>query len=126
MKFKYGDLVYHKMSTGPQYGGITALQVMEYDHKKRKYKCVSFDTYIIYDDAISFAYVKEDELEFINKITDEREFYINGQVPFPKNMDDTYFDIYDWEKNESKLIRKSLRQRKDIHKIPISNQINKL
>lgn len=118
MKFKYGDLVFYKSSTGPQYGGISALQVMEYDYNKRKYKCVSFDTYIIYDDAISFAYVKEDELEFMNEITDEKEFYINGQVPFPKDMDDTYFNIYDWEKNESKLIRKRLRQRKNVHKIP--------
>lgn len=122
MKYKYGDLVYHKSSTGSQYGGISALQVMEYDRERKKYKCVSFDTYTIYDDAISIAYVKEDELEFMSKITDEKEFYVKGNVPFPKNMDDTYFNVYDWNGNESKLIRNRVRQRKDIYKIPTLNK----
>lgn len=105
MKFKYGDLLYHIPTSQPYYAGATVVQVLDYDKKRKKYRCVCFDTYIIYE-SYFIVYICEEELDYLNTLTDTKSLYIDGKPPFPINIDDTYVDICDDENGKCKLIRK--------------------
>lgn len=125
MKYKYGDILYHILSSSPYYAGATVVQVLEYDEIRKKYKCVNFDTLCPYSDFF-IIYFYEEELDYINNhftgtgFLNEKEYYIDDKPPFPINLDDTYTDIYDSIGGiKSALIRKSIRRRKNLNSVPI-------
>jgi len=112
MKFKFGDLVYHKPTTDVDVIEPYALQVLGFDARKKKYKCIFFTTPFFYE-VITIWYCAEDELDYLEKIQDVGDYLVQGTIPFPDpNVDDSYLEIYDVSNKEISLIRKPIRERK--------------
>lgn len=110
MKFKFGDLVYYKPTSGPKYHGISVMQVISYDKKRRKYKCIDIDEADCVPYKISYTSTKD--MDFLRKVENEEDYQKNGKAPF--SLDDIqkmdpFLNIYDCEGRKSTLIRKAVR-----------------
>lgn len=105
MKFKYGDFVYIPKE------GVSEMQVIDFDEKKQKYRCVFFCSYSPGDDATAIEFVAEEELDLIRN--DKGEYEYQDEEPFfPRDIDQNYFDIYEYIDGKDVLIRKEFRKRK--------------
>ncbi|MCH5180527.1 MAG: hypothetical protein J1F32_04895 [Erysipelotrichales bacterium] len=109
MKFHFGDIVYNVSFLEDNSTGIDYMQVMEYDENMQKYKCISFDA-LAPQSFFTIIYFKEEDIDFIDKVDPIRaRWYLEGGPIFPKNLDDNYYDIYEFDGKKQKLIRKAFR-----------------
>ncbi|MCH5172537.1 MAG: hypothetical protein J1F31_06905 [Erysipelotrichales bacterium] len=109
MKFYFGDIVYNVHSFKLNPNGIGYMQVMEYDENMKKYKCISFDALAPHS-FFTIIYFKEEDIDLVYNISpDHARCYLEGGPIFPKNLDDNYYDIYEFDGKKQKLIRKAFR-----------------
>ncbi len=124
MKFTFGDIVYHVPFAKAYTTGIDYLQIIEYDSVKQKYKCIDFDS-LAPTSSMFICYIKEDELDFARNIDQNAEKYFkwNGKPLVPKNFDDLYYAVYDYDGLQQKIIRKAIKHRKD-YEVPVKKDNN--
>ena len=108
MKFNYGDLVYSLYDKS--YGDM---MIIRYDTKTNRYLCICNDGLDLIG-SIYFELLLEDEIALLNDnllpgsltYNSLQEIYLSM---YPNNMDTNYYDIYQNDKNESKIYRKAFR-----------------
>lgn len=86
------------------------MQVISYDKKRRKYKCIDIDEADCVPYKISYTSTKD--MDFLRKVENEEDYQKNGKAPF--SLDDIqkmdpFLNIYDCEGRKSTLIRKAVR-----------------
>lgn len=47
MKYKYGDILYHILSSSPYYAGATVVQVLEYDEIRKNISVLFLIHYVL-------------------------------------------------------------------------------
>lgn len=112
MKFEFGDYVYHILFAKAYPNGIDYLQILEYDSVKQKYKCIAFDS-LAPTSSMYICYIKEEDLDFVYNVDSsfEKKFKCNGKPLVPKNVDDLYYEVYDFDGLHQTLIRKAIKHR---------------
>lgn len=114
MKFAFGDIVYHIPFAKAYQNGIDYLQILEYDSVKQKYKCIDFDS-LAPTSSMYICYIKEEDLDFAYNVDSfsEKKFKCNGKPLVPENVDDLYYEVYDFDGLQQTLIRKAIKHRVD-------------
>lgn len=114
MKYKCGDFVY--ISDVNNTDSIYPLQIIDYDEKNDKYRCVSSSTYSPGDDGTFICIVSSkyiDAYEFTDSCENKDCFRLpNGDLLFPSNIDQNFFDICEYFDGKMVLIRRAFRRRK--------------
>lgn len=119
MKFEFGDIVYNIPFAKAYPNGIDYLQILEYDSVKQKYKCIDFDS-LAPTSSMFICYIKEEELDFACNIdpSAEKKFKWKEKPLVPKNFDDSYYEVYDFDGLQQKLIRKAIKHQND-YDVPV-------
>ena len=112
MKYSFGDLVYHTPTFCIHDSYANPLQIIGYDPKRKKYKCMDFSLGYIYE-VLTIWYCNENELDYLENVANVNDYLVDGIIPFPDpNIDDTYYEHYDVDGTEIKQIgRASCRER---------------
>ncbi len=103
MKYKKGDLVQYVPF--PNYDEGDVMFIMSFDEKRNKYKCFNIDVYDFCQNP-SIEFIKEEEL-LPYKPRYEDEVYEN--ITLKEDFDELYYPIYEYDKDEVKLIRKTYK-----------------
>ena len=110
MKFSFGDIVYHGPLAKAYPNGIDYMQIISYDLIRQKYKCMQFDS-LAPMSSMCICYIEEEDLDFACNVDPfaEKNFKCNGKPLVPKNVDDLYYEVYDFDGLQQTLIRKAIR-----------------
>ena len=110
MKYKFGDLVYHKPTSTPE--DPTALEVIDYCEKRNKYVCMFFTMSFPYE-VLTIWLCDEHDLGYLSEVDDINDYMIDGKPLIQaKNIDYDYFEIYEPIGNKQIEIRGALKKRK--------------
>ena len=126
MKFEFGDLVYSipesKESTFLDY-----MQVLAYDQTRQKYKCIVIDRCETID-LMQIVYIREDEIDYARLIDPDAEtdYKWDGKPIVPKNFDEYYYEVYDVNGLERKLVRNAIKHFRKEGEIPLLKERRKI
>lgn len=120
MKYKFGDLVYHKPTSLPE--DPTALEVIDFCKKKNKYICIFFTMSFPYE-VLTIRLCDEHDLEFLTEVDNIEYYMVNGKPLIQsKNIDYDYFEVYEPNGSEQIKIRDALKKRKPFD-VPLTKNI---
>lgn len=110
MKYKFGDLVYHKPTSTPD--DPTALEIIDYCEEKNKYICMFFTMSYPYE-VLTIWLCDEHDLGYLNEVDDINNYTIDGKPLIQsKNIDYDYFEVYEPIGSKQTKIRDALKKRK--------------
>ena len=108
MKFKKGDMILHLPTSGPYAPGDSVMYVMDYDEKRKKYKCLDLDIYGEFYMMIFFC--KESEMALVEPDSPYHEY----ENPADREgFDELYYPVYDLDGMEQTLIRNAYKHFKN-------------
>lgn len=105
MKYNRNDVVVHKPTRNNT--GDTIMIVMEYDEKRKKYKCFNIGVYDEYRNEILYCLEEDLELFDFNKFKEDVEDFTN--LINSSNFDELYYEVYEYEGKNYTLIRNAYK-----------------
>lgn len=120
MKYKFGDLVYHKPTSLPE--DPTALEVIDFCKEKNKYICIFFTMSFPYE-VLTIWLCDECDLGYLSEVDNTEYYMINGKPLIQsKNIDYDYFEVYEPSGSKQIKIRDALKKRKPFD-VPLKKNI---
>lgn len=121
MKYKFGDLVYHKPTSTIE--DPTVLEIIDYCVKRKKYVCMFFTMSFPYE-VLTIWLCDEQDLGCLTEL-DNTEYYLVDGKPLiqSNNIDYDYFEVYEPIGNEQIKIRNALKKRKPFD-VPLKKNID--
>lgn len=110
MKYKFGDLVYHKPTSTPE--DLTALEIIDYCKEKNKYVCMFFTMSFPYE-VLTIWLCDQNDLGYLTEVDNTEDYMVDGKPLIQsKNIDYDYFEVYEPIGSEQIKIRDALKNRK--------------